>query len=53
MTAIRALFARLLPAAPHYTDIAVGNMTDSHLRRTGLSKAEILHRTFSGLSTCN
>jgi len=53
MTAIRALFARLLPAAPQYADIAVGNMTDSHLRRTGLSKAEILHRTFSGLSTCN
>ena len=53
MTAIRALFARLLPAAPQYADIAVGNMTDSHLGRTGLSKAEILHRTFSGLSTCN
>ena len=53
MTAIRALFAWLRPAAPSYADIAVGNMTDIHLRRTGLSKAEILHRTFAGLTTCN
>ncbi|WP_188078207.1 hypothetical protein [Aquicoccus porphyridii] len=32
----------------HYSDLALGNMTDAQLRRAGLSKAEILHRTFSG-----
>ncbi|WP_161594548.1 hypothetical protein [Marimonas lutisalis] len=32
-----------------FNDLALGSMTDDQLRRTGLSKAEILHRTFSGL----
>ncbi len=32
----------------HYSDLALGDMTDAQLRRAGLSKAEILHRTFSG-----
>ena len=52
MTNIRAFAARLFPAKSRFSDIAIGEMTDSQLRRSGLSKAEMLHRTFSGLSTC-
>ena len=52
MTNFRAFTARLFPATRRFSDIAVGEMTDSQLRRAGLSKAEMLHRTFSGLSTC-
>ncbi len=52
MTIIRALLGRFRPAAPALGTIAIGNMTDVQLRRTGLSKAEMLHRTFSGLMTC-
>ncbi|MDQ2091322.1 hypothetical protein [Marimonas arenosa] len=51
MTRIRAFAARFLPA-PRFSDIAIGEMTDIQLRRAGLSKAEVLHRTFSGLTTC-
>ena len=52
MTAFRAFAARFLPAAPRFNDIAIGQMTDSQLRRAGLSKAAMLHRAFSGLCTC-
>ena len=51
MTKFRAIAARIFQVAPRFSDIAVGEMTDSQLRRSGLSKAELLHRTFSGLST--
>lgn len=53
MTRIRAFAARLFTSRPRFSDVAIGDMTDSQMRRTGLSKAEVLHRTFSGLSTCN
>ena len=52
MTSLRAFAARFLPGTRSFNDVAIGNMTDSQLRRAGLSKAEMLHRTFSGLSTC-
>ena len=52
MTFFRALTARLFPAAPRFFDIAIGEMTDVQMRRSGLNKAATLHRTFSGLSTC-
>lgn len=52
MTLFRAFAARIFPVAPRFTDIAIGDLTDSQLRRAGLNKAEVLHRTFSGLSTC-
>lgn len=51
MSIFRTLIARVRPASTHAFDIAVSDMTDSQLRRSGLSKAEMLHRTFSGLST--
>lgn len=41
--------ARSLFPAPRYSDAALSDMTDAQLRRTGYSKAEIVHRTFSGL----
>jgi hypothetical protein len=52
MTKFRTFAARFFPATPRFSDIAIGDLTDSQLRRSGLNKAEMLHRTFSGLSTC-
>lgn len=52
MTKIRALMAFLMPAAPRFHDIAVGDLTDNQLRRSGLNKAELLHVRFSGFHTC-
>ena len=49
MTRILQFAVASLVALPRYNDIAVGNMTDSQLRRSGQTKAQILHRTFSGL----
>jgi len=51
MTFFRALATRLFPAAPRFSDIAIGDLTDIQMRRSGLNKAATLHRTFSGLST--
>ena len=52
MTTLRTFAARFLPGTRDFTAVAVGNMTDMQMQRAGLSKAEMLHRTFSGLSTC-
>ena len=52
MNMFRALTSLFAPAAPRFSDVALGNLTDTQLRRAGLSKAEMLHNTFSGLTTC-
>ncbi|MDU8926511.1 hypothetical protein RXV86_03850 [Alisedimentitalea sp. MJ-SS2] len=51
MTSFRAFAARFLPGTRNFNDVAIGDMTDAQLRRSGLNKAEMLHRTFAGLST--
>jgi hypothetical protein len=40
---------RAVAPTPRFNDAALSDMTDAQLRRTGYSKAEIVHRTFSGL----
>lgn len=52
MTTLRAIAARFFPAAPRFDTVAIGDMTDSQLSRAGLSRAGMLHHTFSGLTTC-
>lgn len=51
MTKFRAFAAFFMPSTPRFTDIAIGEMTDSQLRRAGISKSELLHVKFSGLSS--
>lgn len=53
MTFFRAIVTLFSTPQRDFSDVAIGTMTDTQMRRTGLSKAEVLHRTFSGLSTCN
>lgn len=49
MTRFFTYAAKALFTLPTYSDIALGDQTDEQLRRSGQSKAGILHRTFSGL----
>ncbi len=49
MTRFFHFAAQALFTLPRHSDIALGDRTDQQLRRSGQSKAEILHRTFSGL----
>ncbi len=53
MNLFRALKALMFSTKPRFSDIAIGNMTDIQMRRSGLNKAATLHHTFSGLSTCS
>lgn len=42
-------FFASLTRKPAFVDAAISDLTDSQLRRSGLSKAVILHHAFSGL----
>lgn len=53
MNLFLAITARLFPVTHRFSSIAIGNLTDTQMRRSGLTKAAALHRTFSGLTTCN
>lgn len=52
MTKIRAIAAFFMPSSRRFSDIAIGDLTDSQLRRSGMNKAELLHIRFSGFHTC-